>query len=120
MLNGVAAASSKIELRGGAYEPGLEVDLAPLPESRADRDPGAAAAATTARRAPSSDVVMYFRPTCLGAAASRTITLRNPSRVPVSWRWQVRLLLRLLCLPSCNCFHLACLHAGWLAGCLPG
>lgn len=32
---------------------------------------------------------LYFRPTCVGAASSRTMVLRNTSGVHVGWRWAV-------------------------------
>ena len=42
---------------------------------------------------PADHVISVFlvprRPTCLGACSQRSLTLRNPSRVPVAFRWQL-------------------------------
>lgn len=33
---------------------------------------------------------LFFRPTCVGAASQRMLTIHNASRVAVAWKWQVR------------------------------
>jgi len=32
---------------------------------------------------------LYFRPTCVGASSRRMLTIHNPSRVAVGWKWQL-------------------------------
>ncbi|KXZ53757.1 hypothetical protein GPECTOR_6g674 [Gonium pectorale] len=62
-FNGVASNAVTVLLRGCAHTPRLTTDL------------------------PSS--TLYFRPTCVGASSQRAITLHNPSRVPLAFRWRL-------------------------------
>ncbi|GIL53686.1 hypothetical protein Vafri_9323 [Volvox africanus] len=62
-FNGVASNGVSLSLRGCAHTPRLTTDL------------------------PSG--TLYFRPTCVGASSQRAITLHNPSRVPLDFRWQL-------------------------------
>ena len=64
-FNGIASTGVSIALSGTAHVPRLSFQDA------------------------SSGNTLFFRPTCLGASSQRTLTLRNPSRVPVSFAWQL-------------------------------
>ncbi|GLC34162.1 Cilia- and flagella-associated protein 65 [Pleodorina starrii] len=63
IFNGVASNAVSLALRGCAHTPRLTTDL------------------------PSA--TLYFRPTCVGASSQRAISLHNPSRVPLDFRWRL-------------------------------
>lgn len=82
-LNNVTLAATEITLRGAGHAPRVIVDVGNAAAGTAG------AAATGAGVGGVSSKAIYFRPTCVGATAQRTVTLKNPSRVPVAWQWQV-------------------------------
>jgi hypothetical protein len=61
VFNHSASSSAALLLSGAASEPQLAWDL--------------------------SSSRLFFRPTCVGAASQRQLTVRNVSRVPVGWQW---------------------------------
>lgn len=62
VLNNAMINATEIILKGVAHIPKLELDV-----------PG----------------VLFFKPTCIGAASQRTLTIKNTSRLPVTFQWNL-------------------------------
>jgi hypothetical protein len=80
MLNGAAANAAEITLHGCGHVPRLLFDLG---------GSGGLGPPLTGAPGSGSGGTLFFRPTCVGAASQRSVTLHNSSRVPVAWQWQV-------------------------------
>lgn len=76
IFNGATMYPTEIELNGSGSQPQLMFDL------------GAGAGMGAATRSGTSNT-LFFRPTCVGASSQRTLTVLNPSRVSVMFKWQM-------------------------------